>query len=334
MPKQLLNLGDPDRSLLQEAVERVEPLVGKGNVSVLIGKPIETTVRESEVVPPANVVVEPAKRNTLGCLCWHAALLLSQRQQDATLAILTADHKIAPEEAFRASLLTAFEAAEATGSLVTLGIQPTRPETGYGYIEVAQEARGRCDAVPVLAFREKPGQATAEKYLADGVHFWNSGMFVWTLRAFLHELESARPEAYAKLMLIAECLGAGDQAGAEAAFEGLPSISIDFALMEHAKKVMVVPAQFSWDDVGSWDALTRTLPNDDGGNAVVGEAILADSSHCVVYNGSSDQVVGLAGCEGLVVSVVDDAILVCPKDRAQDVRKLVDALKARGDTRI
>lgn len=334
MPKQLLNLGDPNRSLLQEAVARVEPLVGKGNVSVLIGKPIEATVRASGVVPEANVIVEPAKRNTLGCLCWHAAHLLAEGRADATLAILTADHKIAPEEAFCASLATAFEAAEATGSLVTLGIRPTRPETGYGYIEVADGSSPSGVAYPVAAFREKPDLATAETYVAGGKHFWNSGMFVWTLAAFLRELEAVQPDAFAKTHRIAEYLALGSPAEAADVFEQLPSISIDFALMEHAKKVMVVPASFTWDDVGSWDALTRTLPNDASGNAIVGDALIADSNDCIVYNGASDQVVGLVGCEGLVVSVMGDAVLVCPKDRAQEVRKLVEALKAKGDPRV
>jgi mannose-1-phosphate guanylyltransferase len=245
-----------------------------------------------------------------------------ERWDTLTVAVLTADHAISPDEAFRATVARAMGVAEETRALVTIGIPPTRPATEYGYIETG-DAIGE-GAWSARGFKEKPDSETASTFVASGRMLWNSGMFFWTLRAFMDELTVAQPAAAEVCERVAAMLAAGDEAGAAKAFAELPSISIDYALMEHASNVAVVGADFSWDDLGSWDALSRSLEGDAAGNVVQGEARLVESKGCVVYNDVPDQRVTVLGLEDVVVAVTDGEVLVCRKDRSQDVRGLAD----------
>jgi mannose-1-phosphate guanylyltransferase len=326
-PKQLLRLGRPDRSLLEEAVERAVPLVGKESIFISTGRAVEQPIRSSGAVPEENVLVEPDKRNTLGALCWVAAKMLAAHpDEDLSLAVLTADHRIHPAEAFRECVETALDIAEREDALVTIGIRPDRPETGYGYIEVEKglvEGRG---VYRVLSFREKPDLPTAKTFLEEGNYLWNSGMFFWTLRSFMRELEGAQPDAHRLTLGIVEALRAGNAEAAEREFSQLPNISVDFALMEKAKKVMVVASNFEWDDVGAWDALERTFATDASRNVAFGDAVLLDAQGCVVYN-DSEAFVSLMGVEDLLVVATADAFMVCRKGDAQRVREIVARLK-------
>lgn len=333
-PKQLLKLGDPRKSLLAEAVERVKPGFGDGNVFVLTSRPIEAAVKEAGLIPSTNVVAEPDKRNTLGCLCWFAARLIAEGRADTSIAVLTADHKIGAPAQFLATLDKAFACAESTGALVTLGIRPTRPETGYGYIETARDMPEGGGAWHARSFREKPDITTAIAFLNHGDFLWNSGMFVWTLSSFLNELCEAAPEPHRLTLAMAAALRDGDSLAAEAFFRELPSISIDFALMEKAKSVIVVEADFPWDDVGSWDALLRTLPSDDRGNATIGDVLLEDTDGCVVYADDPGMAVCLLGVQDLVVVQANGVVMVCHKDGCQEVRRLVARMKEKGDLRV
>lgn len=326
-PKQLLRLTHPSQTLLEEAVRRVEPLVGAEGAYVITGRHLHAPIEAAGVVPAGHVWAEPLKRNTLGALCWVAARLLAYGDRDSTLAILTADHKIADPEAFRATVAVALRAAEATGGLVTCGISPTRPETGYGYIEVDRSAPTD-GAWRSLGFREKPDAPTAQEFLSSGRFLWNSGMFFWTLEAFLRELKAAQPSAHAATEAIANALRSGDEGRAEQEFAGLPDISIDFALMERAERVFVVEAGFGWDDVGAWDALTRSLENDARGNVASGEVLLVDTGGSVAVNERDGALLALVGVEGLVVVQTEDATLVCPAEQSQRVKEIVDRLKA------
>lgn len=321
-PKQFLHLTDPERSLLREAAERAAAMVGWEATYVSTGRHLASQSQsECAALPPGNVLAEPTKRNTLGALVWAAASLIAKHPEDwaeTTVAVLTADHRIAPEDAFHATLDQAMTLAEETGALVTIGIQPDRPETGYGYIEVGEPvAAGRW----VRRFTEKPDAATAAGYVAGGQHLWNSGMFFWTLAAFMAELQQAEPDAATAAREIAACLASGDQAGAETAFEGLRGVSIDYALMEKAGRVAVVKADFDWDDLGAWDALSRSLPSDEGGNVGIGRRRVLESSGCVVYSNDPAVEVCVLGAEDLVVVVESGTVMVCPKSRAQEVRK-------------
>jgi mannose-1-phosphate guanylyltransferase len=221
-------------------------------------------------------------------------------------------------EDFAATASDAYDLSE-SGGLAVIGIRPDRPETGFGYIEVG-EPRG--PGAAVKQFREKPDLKTAERWVADGGFLWNSGMFFWTLGAFADELEHADADVHEAFLKIKDALAAGDASGAEAAFALLPDTSIDYLLMENARQVSVVESRFEWDDLGSWDALERSLPADENGNAVAGTANILESSGCIVA-GFSGQRISILGCDDLVVAAVDGEILVMPKSRAQEVKRLI-----------
>ena len=324
-PKQLLRLGRPDMSLLEEAVERASSIVGTENVYVATGKAVEEPIRASGVVSAQHLWVEPLKRNTLGALCWVAANLLAHDGENVSLAILTADHRITPADRFRECVERALDAAEERSALVTIGIRPDRPETGYGYIELDASSEGPKGVFTAKSFREKPDQATAEMFLREGRFLWNSGMFFWTLTAFTRELEKAQPAAHRITQELAEAILS--KVPTEEVFERLPNISIDFALMEKADNVAVVESCFEWDDVGAWDALERTFESDAARNVAFGDASLIDSEGCVIYNDSDEVLVSVLNVKDLLVVVTKDAVMVCPKSDAQRVREIVQKLK-------
>jgi mannose-1-phosphate guanylyltransferase len=325
-PKQLLKLTSPTETMLEEAVNRISPLVGPENVYVATSADLEHAIRAAKLVPEANIWAEPARRNTLGCLTWLAANLLATGGHDTTVAVLTSDHKIEQPEAFRATVDTALSLAERHAALVTIGIPPTRAETGYGYIEVgpleAERDGLESRAHASLSFREKPSASIARRFLAEGRFLWNSGMFFFSLATFLAELQGAQPEIRRLVDRMAESLGAGDAAAAEEGFSQLPSISIDFAVMEKAQHVLVVPADFPWDDVGAWDSLDRTLGTDEHGNVRQGAAIVRDTRNSIIVNDSDQVKVGIVGLDNVIVVATDGAVLVCAKDHAQRVREV------------
>lgn len=329
-PKQLLRLTHPTMSMLEEAIARVTPVVGEPNVFVATSETLMGSILEAGAVPGVRVFGEPDRRNTLGALVWATASLISLFPldwADMTVAVLTADHKIDPPDRFAETVTSALEAAEQNGGLVTIGIKPTRPETGYGYIEVDRSTPVGRMAFQAKSFREKPSADQAAQYVTSGNFLWNSGMFFWTLRAFYEQLEKAEPQAAETLMEIAAALSARDSAGAHGLFRTLPNLSIDYALMEKADQVYVLESDFQWDDVGAWDALDRTLPTSEG-NVVSGGAVLLDTQGSVVYN-EANIVTCVLGMEDVIVVTTPDAVLVCPKSRAQDVKRLVEELKHR-----
>ena len=225
-PKQLLKLTSPTETMLQEAVSRIEPLVGSSNVYAAVSTSIEQAVRDSNVVPPQNVWAEPTKRNTLGCLCWVSAQLLAVGDENATVAVLTADHQIGKPHRFRETIRAALELAEEKNALVTIGIPPTRPETGYGYIEadyqdISLASSGR-EGYHSVSFREKPDAFTAASFLEAGNFLWNSGMFFFRLASFLQELDNAQPQARMTVNLMASALAKGNAVEASQRFTELP----------------------------------------------------------------------------------------------------------------
>ena len=345
-PKQLLNLTSPSTSLLAEALAHIAPILKPEHVFVATSRDLAPIIAEAAPqIPRQNVIGEPCRRNTSGCLVLAAATILARlglAPEQVTLAVLTADHLIGEPVRFRRTLETALAAAEREDALVTIGIRPTRPETGYGYIEVkdaptpGQPDTAQLPVLPVVRFREKPDLAAAKRFVAEGRFFWNSGMFFWRLSTFGSELEVASPAMAAGLRTLTAALVAGNQAEADRVFSALPSKSIDYALMERARRVLVVPGDFPWDDVGAWDALDRTLPHDPQGNVAVGEPILVDSANCIVYNapGAAKMAVACVGLQGLVVAVTADGVVVMPKRRAQEVRAVVAELRRRGGTQL
>ena len=332
-PKQLLPLaGSSDEPLLAATVRRILPICPKERVIVATGRHLVEASREVlPELPAENFLAEPLARNTAACIGWAAATL-RRRDPEATLMVLPSDHFVRDEEAFRSVLLRAVKAAEA-GYIVTVGLEPTRPETGYGYIERGE----RIDegVFNVLRFIEKPDRARAEQYVATGKHFWNGGMFFFRASRMLEAIDAHLPELGAELRRLDEAARCGNEAEVlEEAFARMPSISIDHGVMEKVERIAVVPGDFGWSDVGSWHSAWELLPKDADGNAA-SEGLLIDARGNLVADlRSKDEksLVAMVGVRDLVVVQTDDALLILPRERAQDVRQVVDALKARGRT--
>ncbi|MEQ8821580.1 MAG: mannose-1-phosphate guanylyltransferase [Sumerlaeia bacterium] len=341
-PKQLLKLSCPDQTMLEEAVSRALPLFDAKNVFISTSERLrEVIARGDRRIATENILAEPARRDTTGAMIWVTAQLMARYGEDQpiTMAVLTADQLIGNPDGFRQSVERAMDCAERENALVTIGIPPDRPETGYGYIEAQtrEPANGRANGpIRVAAYHEKPNRERAEEYLRAGNFYWNSGMFFWSLTKFLEEFQVAQPDMAANIHRIAETLHSGDHARAVAQFESLESISIDYSLMERARDVRMIPATFSWDDIGTWDALSRCRECDERGNVCIGDPVLVDSSNCIVYNepGASERAVALVGVKDLVVVVSGDSVLVTHKDHVQDVKGVVKELKRRGARQV
>jgi len=337
-PKQLLRLTSDTETLLEEAVSRIAPLVGGEQVYIATAAHLRGAITEAQLPLPAeNILAEPAKRNTAGCLCWVAAELSARSpDEEVSIAILTADHLIGTPDAFRAKVAEALSAAEQFDALVTIGVPPTRPETGYGYVEIVPFADPEERVHRVARFREKPNLDLAEEFAASGRHFWNSGMFFWKLQTFLKEMAHASPAHGTATLEMTKALAAQDATAAARAFERLPDISIDYALMEKARNVLMIEADFPWDDVGAWDAMDRSRTRDDQGNVVEGNPVLIETRNSVVINeaGAEHIAVGVVGMDNVVVIVSKDSVLVVPKDRAQEVRHVPRELKKRGAKQV
>ncbi len=330
-PKQLLSLTRPDMSMIEEAIARIEPLVPSERILIITSEVLRDPIRAAlPNLPPDNVIAEPAKRNTAPCLALACSAIEAREQGPALMAVLTADHFIGDAEAFRADVARALAFAAEEDALLTLGIPPTRPETGYGYIHVhGTPTRGT--VMKVDEFKEKPNYETALEYVVSGKYLWNSGMFFWrtsTLRTAMH---TALPEVGVHIETMTQCLRANDANGLATVFVSMPDISIDFGVMERAPNVYVVPATFPWDDVGSWDALERMHERDANENVTDGDVVCVDTSGSVLVNAiGNGHTVTSVGIDDVVVVVTPDATMVCAKSRAQDVKKIVQELRSRG----
>ncbi len=326
LPKQFLAVGGK-RSLIAETAARLGTLVPPERRLVVAGQEHVALVRKAlRNLPPENVLAEPVARNTAPCVAW-AALEVEKRSPGAVHAVFPADHVIGPARTFRKTLQAAAEEARTSGALVTFGIRPTFPATGYGYIEQKQAVskHGSLDVYAVARFVEKPDRARAEQFLAAGRFLWNSGMFVWTTTAILSEMRRSVPE----LMRALE--KARDNAEIVRLYPTLPSVSVDVAVLEKALSVRVIPADFNWSDVGAWPALPETLPLDAAHNCIAGGATLLveDATRCIAY-GRRGELIALLGVEDVIVVRAGNALLVAKKDRAQDVKKIVTRLEKEG----
>ncbi len=332
-PKQLLRLLGR-RTMLEESAERIAPLVAWDRIFVATGLDQAPYVAQAlPQLPPDHILREPMGRDTAACmalaLAWAGRL-----GGDPTMAVLTADHCIGRNDRFQADCLMAFEQAEAENVLVTFGVQPTRPETGYGYIQLGActAERDNTSVYEVRRFCEKPDAATAQKFLEAGNYVWNSGMFVWRCSVLREAMKAHAPWLSRASEEMAAALGQSDEVGRlQAIFQRLPKISIDYAVMEHARNVWCVRATFEWDDVGTWTALARHHPADAEGNTVLGEAVLLQTTRSIVYNNIGDArpapLVAALGVSDLVIVASDDAILVCRRDQAHRMKEIVERIR-------
>ncbi|MEW6446789.1 MAG: mannose-1-phosphate guanylyltransferase [Bacillota bacterium] len=330
-PKQFLKLIG-NRTMLQQTVDRLAGFLAPPDVYVITAGEYGELVREQvEGIPRQNVIEEPCGRDTAAAV-GLAAIHLERRDPQGVMLVLPADHFIADTSRFRRVVETAVDTARSGDWLVTLGITPTRPETGYGYIQRGEALRtvGSLAVYRALRFTEKPDLLKARRFLASGKYFWNSGMFIWRVDVIRRLFEEYLPELTAGLNRIAAVIGTEEEkAVTESVYPSLPRISIDYGLMEQAKNVLVLPADFGWDDVGTWPAWARYSGIRDGqGNVIEGSSVLVESSGCVVR--ASNHVVAALGVRDLVIVEEGGRLLVCPKDRAQEIKRLVAALKEAG----
>jgi len=325
MPKQLLKvLGG--KSLLRIAFERLVGTVPAENVLVCTGADYADIVAaELPEVLPENILGEPEGRDSLNAVAWPAAVL-ALRDPDACIAVVTADQIMHPVSAFQVALDTGFEVVEAdAGALVTFGVVPTAPHTGYGYLERGPALAGRADVCAVAAFKEKPDTATAEGYLASGRYWWNSGMFVWRAQTLLDQLAALVPETYAAVQRLA----AEPERLAEI-YPALTKISVDYAVMEPVSEgrgtahVVAVRLPITWHDVGGFAALGEQLPRDEQGNATQGTSVLVDARDNLVINHTDDgRVVAVVGLSDTVIVQTPQITLVCPISDAERIKELV-----------
>lgn len=321
-PKQFLQL-EGERSLLQATVDRLLPLLPLDAIWVSTTAALAESVRaELPELPADRLLLEPAPRNTAPAIGWCLRLLPPERRR-GVIAVLPADHRFADAEAFRHSLLAAVAAAAPGGHVVTLGVAPTRAEVGFGYLELAAPLAGPTTAVPVARFREKPDLATAERFLASGRHLWNAGIFVFRGEELLGHLRRLAPEIGAGLEAMAARPGRVDEI-----YPSLPAISIDYAVMERLDNLLALPLAGGWSDLGSWEAVADVLSRDRGGNACRGDVVALDAARNVLF--AEQGTIAVLGIDDLVVVRSGDAVLVLPRERAQEVRRLVEALADNG----
>jgi mannose-1-phosphate guanylyltransferase len=329
-PKQLLDLTGRG-SMIGLTVDRLEGLSAPDEILVVTNVEQRDAVLNevSGRVRPENVIAEPVGQNTAPCI-GLAALLLRETHGNQPMLVLPADHLIEPREEFQALAKTAAEFVADNAALLTFGIKPTRPETGYGYIEAGEELleRGGAKIFRAKAFLEKPDAANAQKFLESGDHYWNSGMFMWTTDVILNEISACLPDLAAVLAKIGEEMGTRPLPEVlKEQYPLTPSISIDYGVMEKASNVVVMKAEFDWNDVGSWEFIRDVHESDQRGNVAVGDYVTIDADGNTIV--SPDRLVAILGVDDVVVVDGGDTILVCKRDRVQEVKKVVQALHAR-----
>lgn len=322
LPKQCMSL-DGERTLIQNTVERIRPLIPPERIVVVTSAEMAPAIRKQlPELAVDNVLVEPVGRNTAPAIAW-GCMEIAHQGSSPVVAVLPADHLIEDEDELLAVLDSCSAAAKATNALVTIGLNPSRPETGFGYLRCGGELGrfGNHAFRRVERFVEKPDRATAEKYVADGGYLWNAGMFVFTADALRDAFRQFLPKSWA---LLEELRHSPDKLAQ--LYPQLESTSIDYGIMERSPHVLTVPATLGWSDVGSWAAVEPHLPEVPGGRGLVQQSVGVDARGNVVH--APGKVVALLGVQDLVVVDTGDALLICRKDRAQDVRQVVDALEA------
>lgn len=328
-PKQLLPiLGE--QTMIQQTFERMRGIVPEKNNFIVTNKLQRAQIaKQLPMLSEENILVEPVGRNTAPCVAL-AALFIHRLDPEAVMVVVPADHIVQNYEEFTKVIEAAIEVAANSSSLVTIGIQPNRAETGYGYIQIddsiGKKKNGNYTAYKVKAFAEKPNIETANRFLESGDFLWNSGMFVWRCDAILNEIKKSLPELYSHFEILKETIGTNlFETKLQDVYSKIKSISIDFGVMEKSDNVRVFRGNFGWNDVGSWDEVVRLSEKDENGNTIKGNVIPIDSKNS--YFLSNGKLIATVGIDNLIVINTDDAILICKKDDSQNVKKIVDYLR-------
>ena len=328
LPKQFLSLTDDGKTMIQLTAKRLLPLIPYDDMFIVTNKDyIELVKEQLPEIPTENILAEPMARNTAPCIGFAAAVI-SRKYEDAVMMVLPSDHLIKFEEMYLDTISLATEVAKEDGTLVTIGITPNYPETGYGYINFGKDEKHaqHRGVYAVKRFVEKPNTETAKEYLNSGQYLWNSGMFVWKLSTIVQKFQELLPDMHEGILHIADSFNTPTYEGTlENAFSKFKSISIDYGIMEHAENIYTIPGNFGWDDVGSWLALERVNRTNDNGNMVQGDVITVDTENSIIVG--NKKLIAAVGLEDMVIIDTDDAILICAKGATQDVKKVIENLK-------
>ena len=330
-PKQLLHFTG-ERSMLQETFQRLVGRIPSGNVHIITNcEQTDGVCRHLPELPSENILVEPASRNTAACI-GLAAVRIEKADPDGVMVIVPSDSWVDPAENFLKVIDVACKTAAQGPEMVVIGIPPTYPATGYGYIQrgsLVSESDG-VRVFDVRAFKEKPDAKTAADFINSGNYYWNSGSFIWKVSTILDALREFMPNLYAALERIRESLGTpGEVQVVAREYEQAKSISIDYGVMEFARNVKVIEATYKWDDVGTWRSVENFAKPDANGNVVEARAEMIDTQNCTIA-GDPDHLIATIGVNDLIIIQTPDATLVCHKDRSQDVKKIVDLLAEHG----
>ncbi|OQX59588.1 mannose-1-phosphate guanylyltransferase [candidate division KSB1 bacterium] len=328
-PKQFLRIFD-QRTLIQQTYDRLLPVIPNERIYFVLNTNQKAELlRQIPQAEEENIIIEPFGKNTAPCI-GLAALHIQRQDPEAIMVVLPADHLIRNIATFQKVLRVGEKFLQQQDYLVTIGVTPDRPATGYGYIQFS-EPIAEIDGIPIYrvkTFAEKPTLDTAQRFLRSGDFVWNSGMFIWKAKIILEEIEEFLPEFYDGLMEIENHIGQPTYwEVVETVYRQIRSISIDYGVMEKSRRVCVIKSDLGWSDVGSWDEVHKLVDKDKNGNGIVGEALVKDSRECLIF--STDKFIAALGVENLIITESEDAILVCHKDQAQNVRELVELLKRK-----
>ena len=328
LPKQFIDFFGTGRSLLQTAMDRIQGIVPLNNILLLTNESYAPLIKQQlPEIQDSQILLEPARRNTAPCIAW-AAHHIKALNPDAKMMVAPSDHLIINVEKFRQSVLDAFDFIEGRDALVTMGIKPSRPETGYGYIQVGEPIQGNFSSVKT--FTEKPDENLARIFLESGEFFWNSGMFFWSADSILKALNTCAPEIDAVFERGRQYFGTSQEMEyINANFEACPSISIDFAVMEKARNVYVETVDFGWNDLGTWRSLYDNSPKNSDGNVTQKCKALMFNSHNNIVAIKGDKLVVASGLEGYIVADVDDALLIVPLEEEQRIKQYVNEVKSK-----
>lgn len=328
LPKQFLSLTDDGKTMIQLTVERISPIVSIEDVYIATNKNYKELVKQQlPGIPEENILCEPVGRNTAPCI-GLGAVHVAKKYDDATMIVLASDHLIKNNEVFTDTFKKACEVAESGENLVTIGITPNYPETGYGYIKY-DKAKKEGSAFAVDRFVEKPDLETAKSYLADGSYLWNSGMFVWRVSTILNNFKKYMPDSYEGLMKIKDSVKtAQEQSVLEAEFPNLEAQSVDYAIMEKAENIFILPGDFGWDDIGSWLAVGRIKKTDENNNVVNGNVVAVNTQNCVIEG--AEKLIATVGLRDIVVVDTKDATLITTKENAGEIKKVLAELREQG----
>lgn len=331
-PKQFLSLTKDGETMIQKTIKRLLPIVDIEDIYIVTNAMYISIIKEQiPEIPEENILAEPCARNTAPCIALAGAVI-SRKYEDSVMLVLPSDHLINYEELYIKTLKKAISAAESGKNLVTIGITPTYPETGYGYINFSSETlEGNDDAYKVERFVEKPNLETAKEYLSSGKYLWNSGMFIWKVSSIMQSFKSLMPDIYEGALKIGQSYGTPDfESVLEKEFTAFRSESVDFGIMEKAEDIYTISGSFGWDDVGNWLAVERINEIDNSKNYIEGNVISVNSQRATICGGK--RLIAAVGVEDLIIVDTDDAVLVCSKNNTQDVKRVIAELKEQGRT--